>query len=165
MHIQLCERSEELDYIIRPRVAVLTTLNAHAVCCRKSDLMWGSASKGERDDGVCLWCLQFVHHRWAVAGTFSTTKAEGAMRAADTPPTGPAPDRRRERLLAAILKSPKDAPRRALLPASREDDSTRHRISKWFRAASDDGHLVRDGQPTERILPRPRHCTPWRKTS
>ena len=37
-------------------------------------------------------------------------------------------DRRRELLLAAILASPKDAPKRALLPPSAEDDSSRHRV-------------------------------------
>jgi hypothetical protein len=61
-----------------------------------------------------------------VAGTFSTTKVEDAIRAADTPPTL---DRRRERLLASVLAAPHDAPKRALLPPSANDDSSRRRLS------------------------------------
>jgi len=38
-----------------------------------------------------------------LAGTFSSTKGDDAIRAADIPPTRPALDRRRERLLAAAL--------------------------------------------------------------
>ena len=41
-----------------------------------------------------------------VAGTFSTAKGEDAIHAADIPPTRPALDRRRERLLASALAAP-----------------------------------------------------------
>jgi hypothetical protein len=47
----------------------------------------------------------------AVAGTFSSTKGEDAIRAADIPPARPALDRRRERLLAAIVAAPKGTPK------------------------------------------------------
>jgi len=90
-----------------------------------------------------------------VAGAFSTLKAENAMRAADTPPTCPALDRRRERLLASILTAPKDAEKRALLSKCPEDDSRRRRVSKWSRGASADGNLVREGQQVEEVKPRP----------
>jgi hypothetical protein len=46
-----------------------------------------------------------------VAGTFSTTKGEDAIRAADTPLTRPILDRRRERLLIAAMAAPTDSPR------------------------------------------------------
>jgi hypothetical protein len=52
----------------------------------------------------------------AVAGTFSSTKGEDAIRAADIPPTRPALNRRRERLLAAALAAPEGTPKRLLLP-------------------------------------------------
>ena len=82
------------------------------------------------------------------------------MRADDTPPTTSALDRRREHLLVAILASPKDAPKRTLLPPLSEDDSSRHQVSKWFRAASGNSHLVREGQLAELVLSRPRNRTP-----
>jgi hypothetical protein len=95
-----------------------------------------------------------------VAGTFSSTKGEDAIRAADTAPTGPTLDRRRERLLASALAAPLDAPKRALLPPRAEDDSSRKRISTWFRGASANGRLVKEGQTLERIRPLPRDRTP-----
>jgi hypothetical protein len=97
----------------------------------------------------------------AVVGTFSTTKGEDTIRAADIPPTQPALDRRKERLLASALAAPENSPKRALLPPPAEDDSTRHRPSKWFRGASGDRKLVRDGQPMEHISPWPRDRTRW----
>ena len=39
------------------------------------------------------------------------------------------------------------------------DDSSRHRVSKWFRGASGNNLLVHEGQQTERIFPRPRNIT------
>ena len=42
----------------------------------------------------------------AVAGTFNKAKGEDAIRTADIPPTEPALDRRRERLLTAVLAAP-----------------------------------------------------------
>ena len=59
----------------------------------------------------------------AVAGTFSTVKGEDAIRAGNIPPTGPAPDRRRERLLMATLAAPEGTLKHALLPSNPEDDS------------------------------------------
>jgi hypothetical protein len=50
----------------------------------------------------------------AVAGIFSTAKGEDAIRAADIPPTKPALDRRRERLLAAASAAPEGMPKRLL---------------------------------------------------
>jgi hypothetical protein len=46
-----------------------------------------------------------------VSGTFSSTKRGYAIRAADTPPTGPTLDRRSERLLASALPAPLDKPK------------------------------------------------------
>jgi hypothetical protein len=96
-----------------------------------------------------------------VAKTFSSTKGVDAIRAADTLPTGPTLDRRRERLLASALAAPVDAPKRALLPPRAEDDSSRRRISPWFRGASGNGQLVKEGQTLERIRPLLRDRTPW----
>jgi ribonuclease HI len=94
-----------------------------------------------------------------VAGTFGTTKGEDAIRAGDIPPTKPALDRRREKFLIATMAAPSHSPRRRLLPTSPEDDSSRHRISKWFRAAAD--RLIKEGQPVERSTPCYRRATPW----
>jgi hypothetical protein len=96
-----------------------------------------------------------------VAGTFSTTKGDEAIRAVDTPPTCPTLDRTRERLLASVLAAPRHAPKRALLPPSAEDDSSRRRISSWFRGASGNGRLPKEGQELERIKPLLRDRTPW----
>jgi hypothetical protein len=85
-----------------------------------------------------------------VAGTFSTTKAEDGIRAADTPPTRPTLDRRRERLLASVLAAPRDTPKRALLPPGAADDSSRRRLSPWFQGASDNAGLIIEGQQMER---------------
>ena len=97
----------------------------------------------------------------AAAGTFSTAKGEVAIRAGDIPPTGPALDRRREWLLTAALAAPKSTPRRVLLPSHPEDDSSRHRIPKWFAAAADNGRLQREGQQVEPSAPTPRLRTLW----
>jgi ribonuclease HI len=96
-----------------------------------------------------------------VAGTFSSTKGDDAIRAADTPPTGPTLDRRRERLPASALAARLDAPKRGLLPPRAEDDSSRRRMSPWFRGASGNGRLVKEGQTLERIKPLLRDRTPW----
>jgi ribonuclease HI len=48
------------------------------------------------------------------------------------PPTKPALDRRRERLLTAAMAAPNHSPKRSLLPSHPEDDSSRHGISKWL---------------------------------
>ena len=48
-----------------------------------------------------------------------------------------------------------------LTPAHPEDDSSRHRISKWFAAATDNGRLVREGQQVEPSSPTPRLRTLW----
>jgi ribonuclease HI len=84
-----------------------------------------------------------------------------AIRAADTLPTRPTLDRRRERLLASVLAAPRDTPKRALLPASAENDSSRRRLSPWFQGASGKGGLIIEGQQMERIRPLPRDRTPW----
>jgi hypothetical protein len=85
-----------------------------------------------------------------LAGTFSTTKAEDGIWAADTPPTRPPLDRRRERLLASVLAAPRDTPKRALLPPGAVDDSSRRQLSPWFQGASDKGGLIIEGQQMER---------------
>jgi len=116
------------------------------------------------------WMLDSFNHLTAigqaVAGTFSTAKAEDAIQAADTPPARPALARRRERLLLSTLAAPEDAPRRLLLPASPEDDSSRHRIPRWLTLATASGPTVdtpiRDGQKVEKSTPRrrlPLGCT------
>jgi ribonuclease HI len=94
-----------------------------------------------------------------VAGTFSTAKGEDAIRAADTPPAEPMLNRRRERLLISAMAAPTNTPKRALLPTHPEDDSGRHRISRWFTLASN--QLVKEGQTIEETSPRPRRRTPW----
>jgi len=98
----------------------------------------------------------------AVAGTFSTAKAEDAIRAADIPPTRPALDRRRERLLLSTLAAPPDAPKRLLLPASPEDGSSRYRIPRWFALTAE--ALVRDGQSVEKSTPRRRRPLGWHRS-
>jgi hypothetical protein len=95
-----------------------------------------------------------------VAGTFSSTMGEDAIRAADIPPTRPALDRRRERLLVAAMAAPTHSPKRRLLPPSPEDDSSRQRKSKWFSAAMN--RWIKEGQPVERSTPCYRRATaPW----
>jgi ribonuclease HI len=97
----------------------------------------------------------------SVAGTFSTTKGEDAIRAADTPPTKPALDQRRERLLASALTAPEGTPKRLLLPPKATDDSSRHCIPRWFAEASDNNQLVKEGRQTEISSPRVRLEAPW----
>jgi ribonuclease HI len=96
-----------------------------------------------------------------VAGTFGTAKGEDAIRAADTPPAEPMLNRRRERLLISVMAAPRGTPKKALLPTHPKDDSSRHRVSKWFLEASDNGRLVREGENIEKISPLPRRPTPW----
>jgi hypothetical protein len=64
----------------------------------------------------------------AVADTFS----KDTIRAANIPPTELALNRRSKRLLIAAMATPVGTPKRLLLPCHPEDDSSRHRISKWF---------------------------------
>ena len=85
------------------------------------------------------------------------------MRAADTPLTIPALDRRRERLLASILTAPENSPARALPLAT--EDSRRNRVSKWFRAASGHNAFVREGQTAEKIHPWRRSRVEWADSS
>jgi hypothetical protein len=99
----------------------------------------------------------------SVAGTFNTAKGEDAIRAADTPPARPALDRRRERLLASALAAPEGTPKRLLLPPRATDDSSRHRIPRWFSEASDNNRLVKEGRRVEIGSPRVRLKTPWIK--
>jgi ribonuclease HI len=75
-------------------------------------------------------------------------QGEDAIRAADIPPTRPALDRRREILLAAALAAPEGTPRRLLLPRA-TDDSSRHRIPRWFSEASAHNQLVKEGRAVE----------------
>jgi len=112
------------------------------------------------------WMLEGFHKLTVaigrtVAGTFGTAKGEDAIRAADTPPAEPTLDRRRERLLMSTLASPTDTPRKALLPPHPEDDSGRHRISRWFALASGQGQLIKEGQKVEEVFPHPRCYAPW----
>jgi hypothetical protein len=100
-----------------------------------------------------------------VAGTFSTAKGEDAIRAANVPPTGPALDHRRERLLAAALAAPDGTPKKLLLPPRATDDSSRRRIPRWFAEASDHNRLVKEGRQVEISRPRVRLKTPWSKPS
>jgi hypothetical protein len=48
----------------------------------------------------------------------------------------PALNRRRERLLIAAMAAPTHSSKKLLLPSDPEDDSSRHRISRWFSSAS-----------------------------
>jgi len=96
-----------------------------------------------------------------VAGTFSTAKGEDAIRAADIPPPKPTLDRRRERLLASALAAPRDSLKRTLILPPATDDSSRHRLSKWFKGASGHGSLLKEGQATGKTRPRPWYRTPW----
>jgi hypothetical protein len=95
-----------------------------------------------------------------VAGTFGTTKGEDAIRAADTPPAEPMLNRR-ERLLISVMTAPAVTPMNASSPTHPEDDSSRHRVSKWFTEASDSGRLVKEGENVERTFPLPRRPTLW----
>jgi hypothetical protein len=88
-----------------------------------------------------------------VAGTFWTPKGEDAIRAADTPPAEPMLNRRRERLLISVMTAPAGTPKKALLPTHPEDDSGRHRVSKWFTEASDSGRLIKEGEKCRENLP------------
>jgi hypothetical protein len=114
------------------------------------------------------WLLEGFHHPSvaigrAVAGTFSTTKGEDAIRAADIPLTRPALDRRCERLLTAALSAPEGTPKKLLLLPKATDDSSRHRIPRWFSEASDSNRLVKEGREVEISTPRVRLRTPWSK--
>jgi hypothetical protein len=79
------------------------------------------------------------------------------------PPARPALDRRRERLLASALSAPEGTPKRLLLPPRATDDSSRHRIPKWFAGASDNNQLIKEGRQVETSSPRVRLKTPWSK--
>jgi hypothetical protein len=59
----------------------------------------------------------------AVAGTFGTTAAGDTILATDSPPAGPALDRRRHKFLLATLSAADRTPRRTLLPPSPNEDS------------------------------------------
>jgi hypothetical protein len=99
----------------------------------------------------------FVYIGRCVAGTFSSAKGEDAIRAADIPPTKPALDRRRERLLASALAAPEGTPKRLLLPPRATYDSSRHRIPHWFSEASNRNQLVKEGRACETSAPRTPH--------
>jgi ribonuclease HI len=112
------------------------------------------------------WLLEGFHRLSvaigrAVAGTFASTKGEDAIRAADTPPAKPALNRRRERLMAAALAAPEGTTKRLLLPPRATDDSSRHRIPRWYCEASDHNRLVKEGRKVEISTPRVRPKTPW----
>jgi hypothetical protein len=107
------------------------------------------------------WLLEGFHKLsvaigWNVADTFSTANGEDAIRAADIPPTRPALNRRRERLLAAALAAPEGTPKRLLLPPKATDDSSRHRIPRWFSEASAHNQFVKEGRAMEISTPRVR---------
>jgi hypothetical protein len=70
-------------------------------------------------------------------------------------------DRRRERLLASVLTAPRGTPKRAFLPPSAEDDSSRRRLPPWLQGASVKGRLIKEGQQMEQIRPLTRDHTPW----
>jgi hypothetical protein len=89
-----------------------------------------------------------------VAGTFGIAKGDVAVRAADTPPARPALDPRRERLLASALSAPEGTPKRILLPPKATDDSTCHRIPRWFAEASDNNWLIKEGRQVKISSPR-----------
>jgi ribonuclease HI len=67
----------------------------------------------------------------------------------------------RERLLASALAAPPGTPKRTLIPSPATDDSSMHRVSGWFRGASGEGQLLKEGQKVEQSYPRPRNRTPW----
>jgi ribonuclease HI len=85
------------------------------------------------------------------------------IRAADTPPTRPALDRRRELLLAAALSAPDGTPKKLLLPPKATDDSSRYRIPRWFAEASGNGRdrLIKEGRAVKISTPRARLKTSW----
>jgi len=63
--------------------------------------------------------------------------------------------------LIATLVTLDDAPKRTFFPSPAEDDSGRHRISRWFQSATTHGKLLREGQNIERSIPELRQRTPW----
>jgi len=96
-----------------------------------------------------------------VAGTFSTAKGGGAVRAADIPPTKPTLDRRRDRLFASALAALRYSPKQALIPPPATDDCSRKRLSPCYKGASRHGSLLKEGQAVGEASPRPRNRTPW----
>jgi hypothetical protein len=72
-------------------------------------------------------------------------------------------NRRRERLLIPATTAQAGTPKKALLATHSEDDSSRHRISKWFSDASGTGRerLVSEGENVEKTFPLPRRPTIW----
>jgi len=136
--------------------SILGCIRANCLCYRLRRALWEEQE----------WLLKGFNTLTAamgraVAGTFGTTKGEGAIRAADIPPARPALDRRRERLLTSVLSAPAGTPKRALLPPSPGDDSSRRRVPPWFLAATGNGNLVKEGQIVEESSPRPRLPTLW----
>jgi ribonuclease HI len=99
----------------------------------------------------------------SIAGTFGTAKGGDAVRAADIPPARLALSRRRERLLTSALLAPEGTPKRLLLPPRATDDSSRHRIPRWFAEASDNNRLIKEGRQVEVSTPRVRLKIPWSK--
>jgi ribonuclease HI len=69
----------------------------------------------------------------------------------------------RARLLAAALSAPEGTPKRLLLPPKATDDSSRHRIPRWFAEASggSQDRLIKEGRSVERSTLRARLKTPW----
>jgi len=109
------------------------------------------------------WLLKGFDKLTVTIAQAVAAKGTDAIRAADTPPTKAAFDRRMERLFTAVMAAPPDSPKKHLLPLAPEDDSSRHRIPGWFKAATDQSRrLLRQSQQVEQSAPDPRDPIPWR---
>jgi len=58
-------------------------------------------------------------------------------------------------------RSTQGTPKKLLLPPPASDDSSRHRIPRWFTKASGHNRLIKDGRRVEEVKPLPRRKTPW----
>jgi ribonuclease HI len=65
--------------------------------------------------------------------------------------------------LAAALSAPEGTPKRLLLRPRATDDSSRHRIPRWYSEATGSGgnRLIKEGRAVETSAPRARLKTPW----
>jgi hypothetical protein len=88
-------------------------------------------------------------YRASAANTRISVTGEDVIRAADILPTRPAPDRRRERLIAEALLVLEGKSKRVLLLPRETDSSSRHHITHCFAVASDSDLLVQEGQRVE----------------
>jgi hypothetical protein len=74
----------------------------------------------------------------------------------DSSITGRAYARQKEGMATGFSNAaPASTPKKALLPTHPEDDSSRHRISRWFPEDSGNGRLIRKGENIEQTSPFP----------